>query len=315
MKLSDLQQLSAQLGRETVQADAAQLRSLLAQWGYDPDKLYQELEMESRYVDTHRDTSYSNSRVQLHSHTFYELLYCTNSCGAEYLVGAERYRLQKGDIVLVPPGVSHRPILPEHMDEPYCRDILWLSPEYIREVYGMLGADPQTHSLRFSLLRTAGTRWAFLGNLFRAGVIEAQNREAGWELAVLGNTAMLLTNLYRALGDRNAGMLRAEKPELLEQVMAYVEEHLAQKITLSDTAKRFFVSESTISHTFQQKLGTGFYSCVTQRRLIAAKNLIQEGSALEEVAGRVGFTDYSTFYRAFKREYGISPRQYRQLRL
>ena len=54
----------------------------------EPGVNYQELEMTSRFVDTHRDTSYSNAHLQLHSHTFYELLYCCNTCGAEYLVGA-----------------------------------------------------------------------------------------------------------------------------------------------------------------------------------------------------------------------------------
>lgn len=60
--------------------------------GYDPDSLYQELEMSSRFVDAHRDPSYSNTQEQLHSHTFYETIYCRTSCGGEYLVDAERYR-------------------------------------------------------------------------------------------------------------------------------------------------------------------------------------------------------------------------------
>ena len=60
-------------------------------------------------------------------------------------------------------------------------------------------------------------------------------------------------------------------------------------------------------------MGVSFYRCVTQRRLIAAKGLILEGTALEAVAGRTGFSDYSAFYRAFRQEYGISPRQYRTL--
>ena len=45
--------------------------------------------------------------------------------------------------------------------------------------------------------------------------------------------------------------------------------------------------------------------------LFAAKNLIVEGLPLEAVAEQVGFSDYSAFYRAFKGEFGISPRQFR----
>ena len=60
-------------------------------------------------------------------------------------------------------------------------------------------------------------------------------------------------------------------------------------------------------------MGLSLYHYITQRRLISAKNLISTGIPLEHVATQVGFSDYSTFYRAFKQEYGISPRQYRSL--
>ena len=90
--------------------------------------------MESRFVDTHQDVSFTNTSVQLHSHSFFELICCRNSCGAEYLVGAERYRLQKGDIILIPPGVSHRPLLPDEMTEPYKRYVLWISQEFLNHL-------------------------------------------------------------------------------------------------------------------------------------------------------------------------------------
>ena len=72
------------------------------------------------------------------------------------------------------------------------------------------------------------------------------------------------------------------------------------------------MSQSTISQTFKNKLGVSFYRCVTQRRLIAAKSLIIEGAPMESVSQKVGFSDYSSFYRAFKQEFGISPRQFRK---
>ena len=63
---------------------------VLREEGFDFQNFYQELEMSDPYVETHRDVSYSNAQLNLHSHTFYELLYCINDCGAEYLVGADR---------------------------------------------------------------------------------------------------------------------------------------------------------------------------------------------------------------------------------
>ena len=313
MKLGELRKLSQAIQNNGAEDIQTFVQEYIRALGMDPDALYQELEMTSRYVDTHWDSSASNAHIQLHSHTFYELLYCCNSCGAEYLVGTERYRLQQGDVVLVPPGVSHRPLLPEPMEAPYDRYVLWLSPEFM-EGYAALFFDPFVgRQVRTSMLRTQGTRWEYLGDLFRKGVREAERQKEGWEAAVVGNTITLLTQIKRALSDASTGLMAAEKPELLDRIMAYVEENYAEPINISVLAKHFFVSSSTVSHLFQQKMNVSFYRYVTQRRLIAAKTLISQGENLQDVAVNTGFQDYSGFYRAFKQAFGISPRQYRSL--
>ena len=119
--------------------------------------------MNSRYVDTHQDTSYSNTITQLHSHSFYEILYCRNTCGAEYLVESRRYRLQQEDIIMIPPGVSHRPLLPADMTEAYRRDVLWITPEFIDMVARLFPGQIDTGSKKTNLFRTAGTKWEPLG--------------------------------------------------------------------------------------------------------------------------------------------------------
>ena len=315
MKLSELKKVTGNRFPTEEQEQHLLWREQLQEMGMDPANMYQELEMESRFVDTHRDVSWSNDRVHLHSHTFYEVLYCRNTCGAEYLVGSVRYRLQRGDIVLVPPGVSHRPMLPEGMTEPYKRYVLWLSPEFVEIAFQLFPASEGKDRNDTNLIRTAGTPWEFLGERFRAGVQEAENALPGWEAAVLGNTLMLVTQIRRAMLDSRVQPLTAEKPQLLDRVMAYIEGNLGSRITLAEIAHHFYVSESTVSQLFRKKMGVSFYRCVTQRRLIAAKSLIESNIAMEDVSLQVGFQDYSSFYRAFKQEYGISPRQYRKMQM
>ena len=310
MKIDDFRKL-ADFEIPHTQEDQQKILEFLHGMGIDPSNIYQELEMSSPFVDTHRDTSFSNARVSLHSHTFYELLYCRSVTDVEYIVGSERYRLRSGDIIFISPGISHRPILPESLKGSYVRDVIWISPDYVERIKEMLPHVPVRNS--DYLIRTAGTGWEFLGDLFHTGVWEAEQRKTGWEAVVLGNTMKILAYLERACRDRNTDILKAEKPDLLGKVTAHIEEHYAEYITVGDLAHKFYVSDSTISHMFKHKMGISLYRYITQRRLIAAKLLIAEKVPMEEISRRVGFADYSSFYRAFKQEYGISPRQYRNL--
>lgn len=271
--------------------------------------------MESKYVDILQSSTVPGNTVFLHAHSFYEVLFCRHVSDVEYLVGTERYRLQKGDLIFIPPGVAHCPLLLNRGQEPYRRDGLRMSPEFLSLATVYSGGIPVSEITATPfLLRTNGTRWAFLGDLFRQCVTESREKKPGWELVVIAKAAEMLVHLHRALNEPSAGPLPAEKPELLDQVLEYITEHLREKISLADVSRVFFVSQSTITQTFRNRLGISFYRCVTQRRLIVAKRMMEAGIPLEQISEQIGFKDYSSFYRAFKQEYGISPRQYRTLR-
>ena len=87
--------------------------------------------------------------------------------------------------------------------------------------------------------------------------------------------------------------------------------HLAEKITLKIIAAYCGVSVSTVTQLFQKKMNMTFHGYITHQRMQAAQTLIASGVPLEQVGKQVGYQDHSTFYRAFHRYFGMSPREYR----
>ena len=100
---------------------------------------------------------------------------------------------------------------------------------------------------------------------------------------------------------------------MINSLIEYINENLDRKLSLDEVAARFYISRGTVNKLFRESMGSSFYRYVTQRRLALARALINEGKSMKNAGLRCGFSDYSTFYKAFKKEYGISPREFFRL--
>ena len=314
MNFSTLKELMrSRFQRPKTEAEYLQILEYLAAEGIVIGNLYQELEMSSGPVSFHSDISYNRQSISLHSHSFYEIMFCRSCDRVEYLVGANRYRLAAGDLILVTPGVSHKPILPDDMQYAYERDILWVSADLVERICELFPASLLKTVQGFSLLRTKGSDWSYIGDYFSDGLREFEEMQTGYEESATATAMLILTHLCRAAHSGEAHHSQAEQPTLLTSFIEYIENNLSESLTLNSIAAHFYISRSAVSKFFREEMDTSFHRFLTQRRLILAKQLISGGEGLERVAQLCGFTDYSVFYKAFKKEYGLSPREFAKL--
>ena len=76
---------------------------------------------------------------------------------------------------------------------------------------------------------------------------------------------------------------------------------------MQELAERAFLSKYHFMRLFKEQTGETVHAYVRQRRLLYAARLIREGVPANKAAADSGFSDYSTFHRAFRESFGISP--------
>lgn len=96
-------------------------------------------------------------------------------------------------------------------------------------------------------------------------------------------------------------------PPRMQPVVRYICEHCSEELSLETLARQFHWSPSYLSRIFKQELGISYTEFLRDLRLRLAKNLICAGNAAAVASEMAGFRDYSTFYRIFKKQFGISP--------
>lgn len=110
-----------------------------------------------------------------------------------------------------------------------------------------------------------------------------------------------------------ASRAAADRREQIRPVLAYVDRHCTESITLKDVAQVIHVSPSRVRHVFKDVTGLGFKEYVTNVRLAEAKRLLlATDRSVAEIARAVSYTNLHQFYRVFHRAFAMSPAEYRR---
>ena len=313
MKISVLRDLLGKFKQPQTAKEIAEVMQYIHESGINVADLYQELEMTSTYANIHKDVTNKKISISLHSHSFYEVMLCRAADRVEYLIGSRQYKIGAGDVVIIPPGISHMPIFPEDMQYAYDRDILWVNSAFMDKILDLFPGYGTGRLRSPLLLHTKGASFDYISSYFIDGINETLNQKIGYDKIITAHAILIISHILRAATDGDGFYFEPEKPTMINSLIEHIEGHLDERLNLDEVAAHFYISRGTVNKLFRESMDTTFYKFVTQRRLILAKVLISEGESMESISQKCGFSDYSTFYKAFKKEYGISPREYAKI--
>lgn len=100
----------------------------------------------------------------------------------------------------------------------------------------------------------------------------------------------------------------------LERAQGYIQAHYAEDISLDALAQQVFLSPYHLSRLFRDYTGLPPHAYLNQIRVSRAKDLLNRGMPIVEVAQATGFADQAHLTKAFKRIVGVAPGQYRKIR-
>lgn len=123
-----------------------------------------------------------------------------------------------------------------------------------------------------------------------------------------------IDNLKIALFQRQTtGQDAPQEERTIHGITRYLQEHLAEEVSLLVLAEEFHLSAQYISQLFKSEIGVNFLAYLTNIRMEQAKKLLLTTSlSIAEVSEQSGYGDYRVFTKVFKKSEGVTPSQYRR---
>lgn len=246
--------------------------------------------------------------MEFHAHDFLELYYFLDG-SVTYYIEDQVYDLCPGDLLIIPAGKMHRPVIAnEHAA--YERMVLWITPQYLQSIdspAGDLQKNLQKVGEHGYCVPFRGDETVFVTALLKR-LLYMQNNDTDPKFCA-GAVELYLWTIFRSYGVIDT--THRNETQVIPQVIRYITAHFSEPLTLEDIAAEFFVSKSYLNRHFKAYTNSTVYAYIMALRLTHARRMLREGIPAVEAGRECGFSDYSTFYKAFKTQTGLSPQQFK----
>ena len=192
--------------------------------------------------------------------------------------------------------------------------IIYISKDYLADYhtdsYDLAQCLIEAHRKQSHVLRVPAFGTTKLGQIVRELEQSLDSTEYAYELYHNLLFLEFMIELNRvAIHDGIEYLANSSSNKKMIDVIDYLNEHLTDDISIDFLADTFFLSRYHLMHAFKEETGYTIGNYLTTKRLLLARDLIQQGKPITNVCYECGFRNYSTFSRAYKKNFGSSPRE------
>ena len=249
----------------------------------------------------------SSMDFESHTHDFHKLILCLAG-SVTYVIEGKTYILTPWDILLVPRGTVH--LSKTDSQNAYERMVLFINDSFLDK--------EGTESPLSRSFRLAADEGKYLysvridkrKNILNAAteLEELSATEGEYGCDILKKSAFLKLMVYiNRLSVGEVTVKGAVSDEKIDRVIEYINENYKKEINVGAIAAKFHISRSYLMHRFKDVTGGSVHSFIIQKRLNAALTMLREGTPAMETALLCGFSDYTVFYKSFRKAFGYNP--------
>lgn len=254
-----------------------------------------------------------NMKFESHYHDFNKIIIFISGT-VNYLIEGKSYKLKPWDIIFVNTNEVHRPIVSP--DNQYERIIIWINKKFLNS-YNTSNTELLTcfkiaSEKKHNLLRLD------IHNINRLKILlqtlETENNNHDFGSDILRNSVLIQLMVYinrlflkNKIDDYD---IDVEYDKHIVDIIEYIGNNLNGELSIEKISSTFYINKYYLMHKFKEQTGFTLHNYIQQKRLLYAVSLIRNGAQISTVYLECGFGDYSSFVRAFKKMFELSPKNY-----
>lgn len=255
---------------------------------------------------------YNGVDIEYHHHEFYKIVIFMSG-EVQYGIEGKTYNLKPWDVLLIGKNELHRCSV--NTNVPYERIVIWLKDDiesndkYFKNLTSCIRSSKEKNT---HLLRLRENSCNTVKNLVPK-ILKYNKSDDPYDIALRNSFLIQALVVLNKVYIKNYGVDVSDDTfydKTTEKIIRYINENLQESLSIEELAEEFELSKHYLMRKFKKQTGHSIHNYIIQKRLIYALELMKDKSCMYEIAETAGFNEYSTFVRAFKKNYGMPPKKY-----